>query len=571
MAENPVARLIPEFARYRLEGAADGDLLERYIRSRDEDAFAELVRRHGGMVLGVCRRVLRNSSDADDAFQAAFLVLAKRAAAIQPPSAVGAWLHGVAFRCSREALKRAARRHKYESRVLPREHDSEPMPNDMRPILDAELDRLPRPFAEVLVLCDMEDRPRREVAALLGVPEGTIASRLSRARDMLAERLSRRGIGVSAGVLATAMTADAQVMSASLVAETTRAALGAASASVSELAKGVMSGFANRMKVGFACVVVAGLAAGGWAATQDRDPPVTLPPPVVQKQPDPTPEMIAEAPPPVDPLERARGRLIGAWRVQSGTKDGQPLTPWEKQGLGIDFGSDNSVALNRLQLHDQRDFSWKLENATTLLLEPKAKNLAAVRIPFEVTDETLMLTWNEPVARGGPRSPYGVGHQKFVLARSSAARTVSVAVSPSPQNAVGNGLIGTWVWDTDLNAKLGNPMTEQPRLAFTRDDSVADTVPASFRELFEGKRVYLAGRVAISTKNAKDVSHRFLLIEHLGNPLLVYFVPKPGDEWHCEEAVTVGLAAGAKPEQDLLFLTSFEGAKGLPAGGFRRR
>lgn len=180
MAENPVARLIPEFARYRLDGAADGDLLERYVRSRDEDAFAELVRRHGGMVLGVCRRVLRNSADADDAFQAAFLVLAKRAAAVQPPSAVGAWLHGVAFRCSREALKRAARRHKYESRVSPREPDPEPMPHDIRPILDAELDRLPRPFAEVLVLCDMEDRPRREVAALLGVPEGTIASRLSR-------------------------------------------------------------------------------------------------------------------------------------------------------------------------------------------------------------------------------------------------------------------------------------------------------------------------------------------------------------------------------------------------------
>jgi RNA polymerase sigma factor (sigma-70 family) len=568
MAENPVARLIPEFARYRLEGAADGDLLDRYVRSRDEAAFSELVRRHGGMVLGVCRRVLRNSADADDAFQAAFLVLAKRAAAIQPASAVGAWLHGVAFRCSREALKRAARRHKYESRVSPREPDPEPMPHDIRPILDAELDRLPRAFAEVLVLCDMEDRPRREVAALLGVPEGTIASRLSRARNMLAERLSRRGLGVTAGVLATAMTADAQVMTAGLVAETTRAALGAASESVSGLAKGVMGGLTKRMKLGFACVILAGLATGGWAATQDWSPPV--PPAVPPVQPIVPPHVVAEAPPPVDPLERARGRLIGAWRVQSGTRDGQPLTPWEKQGLGLDLDANGNASLNRLLLQEQRAFSWRIENATTLLLEPKQKNLTAVRLPFEVNDETLIVSITEPGSRGGPRSPYGGSSYRLMLARTSALRTVSVAVSSSPQNVVARGIVGTWEWDADLNAKLGNTSTGRPTLTVTRDDSVADAVPANFRELFEGKRVYLAGRVVLSTRNAKPVSHRFLLIEHLGNPLLVYFVPKPGDDWHCEEAVTVGLAAGAKPEQDLLFLTSFEGAKGLPAGGFKR-
>ena len=141
MSENPVARLMPEFARFRLEVVADGDLLERYVRSRDEEAFAELVRRHGGMVLAVCRRILRNATDAEDAFQAVFLVLARRAAVIRPGCSVGPWLHGVAFRTAREALRRSARRLKHENRVTPREPTPEATPNDFRPILDAELDR----------------------------------------------------------------------------------------------------------------------------------------------------------------------------------------------------------------------------------------------------------------------------------------------------------------------------------------------------------------------------------------------------------------------------------------------
>jgi len=400
------------------------------------------------------------------------------------------------------------------------------------------------------------------------VPEGTVASRLSRARDMLAERLRRRGFGATAGVLATAMTADAQVMSAGLVAETTRAALGAASASVHELARVAMGGIGTRVKVGFALALTAALGVGGWAATQDWNPPApTNPPPI---QPLVQTQTVAEAPPPVDPLERARGRLIGAWRVQSGTRDGVDLTPWEKQGLGIDFASDGKITLNRLQLHDQRDLNWKVENGTTLLLEPKAKNLAAVRIPFEVTDDSLKLTWIEPAQRGGPRSPYGAGSHALVFTRTSATRAAGLAVSPSPQNAVGRGQVGAWEWDADLNAKLGLASGAQPRLTFTRDDSVAEELPANFRELFDGKRVYLAGRVAVSARSAKEATHRFLLVEHLGNPLLVYFVAKPGDEWHCEEAATANLAAGARPDQDLLFLTAFEGGRTLPAGAFRR-
>ena len=566
MSENPVVRLMPEFARFRLDGATDGDLLERYVHGRDEDAFAELVRRHGGMVLAVCRRILRNTADAEDAFQAVFLVLARRASVIRTSAPLAPWLHGVAFRTSREALRRSARRLKHETRVTPRESTTDAMPNDFRPILDAELDRLPRQFAEVLVLCDMEERPRREVAAMLAVPEGTIASRLSRARAMLAERLNRRGVGVTAGVLATAMTAEAKSVPAALVADATRAALGHASASVSELAKAATGGFGNKLKWVFACVVVAGLGVGGWTAQHEWTPPEALPP-VVQLHPEVKPEPIAEAPPPVDPIERANARLTGAWRIESGTRDGQQLTQWEKQGLGLDFAADGTANLQRLQIRDQRAFTWSVENSSTILLTPKVKELAPVRMPFEIKDDVLTLSWSDSPARGGPRTAYGAGVYRISFTRSSASKAVSLAVAPTPQNAVGNGLIGTWEWDAELNRKLGTPGAAAQRLTFTRDDAVADEVPETHRRLFEGKRIYLAGRI----RTAANVSYRFLLIEQLGNPFLVYFVPKPDDEWHCEEAATVALAPGAKPGLDLLFLTPFEEARGLPAGAFRRK
>src|SRR5204863_2254188 len=122
----------------------DDELVNRYTRGRDEEAFTELVRRHGPMVLSVCRRVVRNAADADDVFQATFMVLARRAGSIRPASAVGAWLHGVAFRTAREALRRAARRRAKESRVPPRDETPEPALADVRPVLDAELARLPK-------------------------------------------------------------------------------------------------------------------------------------------------------------------------------------------------------------------------------------------------------------------------------------------------------------------------------------------------------------------------------------------------------------------------------------------
>jgi RNA polymerase sigma factor (sigma-70 family) len=208
-------------------GLSDGQLLGRFVAGRDEAAFAALVRRHGPMVLGVCRRVLRDGHDAEDAFQATFLVLARKAQALGKREAVGSWLYTVAFRAALEARAALCRRRARERQVdeMPHPEVAPAEPQDWRPLLDEELNALPEKYRAAVVLCDLEGRPRKEAAGLLGVPEGTLSSRLATARRALAARLARRGVALSGGALAGAMAggASAQVPPA-LVWGTARAA-----------------------------------------------------------------------------------------------------------------------------------------------------------------------------------------------------------------------------------------------------------------------------------------------------------------------------------------------------------
>jgi RNA polymerase sigma factor (sigma-70 family) len=255
-------------------GMTDGQLLACFITGPDEAAFEALVRRHGPMVLGVCRRVLRHAQDAEDAFQAAFLLLARKAASLKQRELVGNWLYGVALRAALQV--RAARR--------PRERQVGEMPepevveqtdvwDELRPILDEELTRLPEKYRSAVVLCDLEGRTRREVARQLGVPEGTLSGRLTTARRKLARRLAQRGLALGGGLAAVLSGGAASArVPASLVGSTTRAAThvaagGAAASVVSVQAAAVMEGvlstmFLSKLK-GIAAVLGACLAVGG--------------------------------------------------------------------------------------------------------------------------------------------------------------------------------------------------------------------------------------------------------------------------------------------------------------------
>lgn len=184
---------------------SDAQLLERFVTTQDALAFEIIVRRHGPMIMGVCRRALRNPHDAEDAFQATFLVLVRKAGSVQPREMLPNFLHGVAYQITRKAKFQAAKRQARERQVaqMPEPEAGEPDTStsiDLQHLLDQEVRQLPEKYRLVVVLCDLQGKTRAEAAEQLGWPEGTVSGRLSRARKMLGQRLTRRGVTLSGGV-----------------------------------------------------------------------------------------------------------------------------------------------------------------------------------------------------------------------------------------------------------------------------------------------------------------------------------------------------------------------------------
>jgi RNA polymerase sigma factor (sigma-70 family) len=267
-------RFLRRFAIPGGDEAEDTQLLARFVSGRDATAFSALVARHGPMVLGVCRRLLRHSQDAEDAFQAAFLVLARKAGSLSQPKSLANWLYGVAYRTALEARAKAAKRHTRE-RELTEEPAVDPsaagVGEDLRAVLDGEINRLPDKYRSAFVMCYLEGRTNEEAARLLQCPKGTILSRLATARQRLRDRLARRGVTLGAGVGAAF---SAELLSASvptaLASATASAALQFASGQAVEpaaalvLAKGVLhSMFFDRCKKASAMLLVLALLGGG--------------------------------------------------------------------------------------------------------------------------------------------------------------------------------------------------------------------------------------------------------------------------------------------------------------------
>jgi RNA polymerase sigma factor (sigma-70 family) len=235
---------------HRAGDLADAELLEHFRSQREEAAFTILVQRHGPMVLGVCRRVLGNAEDPEDAFQATFLVLARNAAAIRCQGSLAGWLYGVASRISARARAQAMARRLRESQAAAKRPDppDEVSLQELRVVLDQELATLPEKYRAPLVLCYLEGKTHEQAASELGWPKSSLSTRLVRARQLLRERLVRRGVSLSAAVLALALARQAAAaVPAGLVLSTAKAVrfalagkTGVLSAEIAQLAEGAM-------------------------------------------------------------------------------------------------------------------------------------------------------------------------------------------------------------------------------------------------------------------------------------------------------------------------------------------
>jgi RNA polymerase sigma factor (sigma-70 family) len=260
-------------------GKMDGQLLASFIDQKDDAAFEALVRRHGPMVFGVCRRVVGNHHDAEDAFQATFLVLARKASSVRPRERVANWLHGVALRTAMKAKAMTMKRRGREKQVaeMPQpEANQQDQWHDLQPLLDQELTVLPENYRLPILLCDLEGKTIKAAAEQLGWPQGSLAGRLARGRKLLARRLTSRGVVLSAGSLAVAVSqhgasaglptwlVQSTVKAASLVAAGQTAVAGVVPVKVAVLMEGVMKAMLiTKLKTATVALLVVTVVATG--------------------------------------------------------------------------------------------------------------------------------------------------------------------------------------------------------------------------------------------------------------------------------------------------------------------
>jgi RNA polymerase sigma factor (sigma-70 family) len=267
-----------------LHQLGDAHLLERFAARRSEGAFAVLVERHGPLVHSVCRRILNDAHDAEDAFQATFLILARKAHTIQKHQSLASWLYKVAYRIALRARADISRRRTQEKEAVqttPPPTPAEAAQRELGKMLDEEVQRLPEKYRAPVTLCYLQGRTNEEAAEQLSCPTGTLKVRLMRARDLLRKRLARRGVGLTlVGLTALLLqnAAHAAAPAALVNATVSAATSGGASASVAGLVKGTLAWMClTKLKVAAALLltVLIGTTAHGLSMTSAAAAPST--------------------------------------------------------------------------------------------------------------------------------------------------------------------------------------------------------------------------------------------------------------------------------------------------------
>jgi RNA polymerase sigma factor (sigma-70 family) len=359
----PVLRYVRHVAGMPYSDASDSELLERYLAGKDEIAFATLVHRHGGLVRAVCRRGLANAQDAEDAFQATFMVFASRASSICKSTAIASWLHGVAFKIAmnaRRARRRRREEHGEDERVSGDQTVSQAALREIQAILDEEVSLLAEKYRSVFVLCCLQGKSKAEAARELGWKEGTVSSRLARARKDLQRQLTRRGVALSSALCALSLS-PARALEAHLVSATVAAVISyaaghgqtAVSTQAVVLAEGTaLALYTAKFKLvtalvfAFGCMAAGfGLAGGGGEPAKDEAP----------RAPAKTePALISE------PLPEGAIARLGSAQLRVGdsalalTPDGKTLIAMSTTGNVIRFDAQTGKEIDRRALGDRR-------------------------------------------------------------------------------------------------------------------------------------------------------------------------------------------------------------------------
>lgn len=380
-------------------GLTEGELLDRFVRAQDEAAFEAIIARHGPMVLGVCRQLLRDPNDVDDAFQATFLVLVRKAGTLRRSDLLGNWLHGVAHRVATRARVTAARRSARApfgtdaiAHHEPGEDSSMDLEPEPIPWLHEEVRRLPERYRVPVLLCYFEGLTHEQAASRLGWPIGSVKGRLSRARDLLRRRLTRRGVALSAPALASSLgLADARaIVPESLRSATLRAAgsvarmtgrsvLTATSVSlpVASLTHGVLRAMITTpLKAVSLVLLVAGAVTTGLVLASAQEPAPAEPEEVatVEKRPEPAQQKQAEPAPAEAKSKAARRKAAASRKAQAAdTEDGpggmmmsQPQMGGMMGGGGMGGGMMGAMGLGRntpAMLTAQREFQNRVQIA----------------------------------------------------------------------------------------------------------------------------------------------------------------------------------------------------------------